>query len=181
MTKIKALLPEDKYLRCTVIFFAIGMIIRLIVFILGDISAASTPADNEHSEKVLGGFSTSLAVGNPILIVGMIFAFSGINKLTGFTVPSIPGLIVIQLLNLGLDFLFLRGVCRLEKRPERKRSLPAMCYTVVCLAGTVPGLVFYQIPFNTLTIIAFIMFYVYNIPKKDKKEQTEENEEGLSE
>ena len=181
MTKIKALLPEDKYLRRTVIFFAIGMIIRLIVFILGDISAASTPADNEHSEKVLGGFSTSLAVGNPILIVGMILAFSGIDKLTGITVPAIPGLIVIQLLNLGLDFLFLRGVCRLEKRPERKRSLPAMCYTVIYLAGAVPGLVFYQIPFNIMTIIAMIIFYIYNVPKKEKTGNNEEKEEGLSE
>lgn len=181
MTKIKALLPENKHLRRIVILFALGIIVRLVFFIMGDVSAASAPADNEHSEKLLGGFSASLAVGNPILIVGMIFAFSGIDKLTGITVPSIAGLIVIQLINLALDCFFLIGVCKFEKSVTPVKRMLLLIYTVVCLAGTVPGLVFYQIPFNTLSIIALIMFYVYNTSKKDKKEQTEENEEGLSE
>ena len=102
MSKVKKLLPEDKYLRITVIFFVLGMIVRLAVFVLGDFSLLSADTD-ESSENILGLLAASLAVGNALIVFALVFALSWIVNLTSIGVTTLAVIIAVQIINIVLD------------------------------------------------------------------------------
>ncbi len=164
MSKVKKLLPQDKYLRMTVIFFVLGMIVRLAVFVLGDISLLS--ADTyERSEDMLGLLAASLAVGNAVIVFALVFALSWIVRLTSIGVTTLAVIIAVQIINIVLDCLFIKAVYKLDKRFRPVISMLSTLYMLSYIIGLVLGLIFLQVPFNLLTLIAAVIFYKHKVPE----------------
>ena len=163
MSKVKKLLPQDKYLRITVIFFVLGMIVRLVFFIKGDIVSAM-PGD-ERSENDLACIISSLTFGNFVLVYILTCIFNLIIRLTGAGITALAGVIGVQIINIVLDCLFIKAVYKLDKHFRPVISMLSTLYTLSYIIGLVLGLIFLQVPFNLLTLIAAVIFYKHKVPE----------------
>ncbi len=175
MERIKKLFPQDKHLRLSVIFFALGLVVRVVLFILSDISSFSVDTYG-RPDKNLGGMATLLAVGNPILVFISMFIINAVGKIIGTIVSTLTSTIICQLINLAADILILTAFYKLDKCFSSTVKLFSTIYALSYIIGLVfGGLIFFQVPFNMLTLIAAFTFYRYRVPEIEA-----ENEEGLS-
>lgn len=163
MERIKKLLPQEKHLRLTVIFFVLGLIVRLVFFIKGDIVSAM-PGD-ERSENDLACIISSLTFGNFVLVYILTYIFNLIIRLTGAGITALAGVIGVQIINIVIDCLFLKAVYKLDKRFTPVISMLSTLYMLSYIVGLALGLIFFQVPFNLLTLIAAFIFYRYRVPE----------------
>ena len=160
MSKVKKLMPEDKYLRMTVIFFVLGMIVRLAVFVLGDLSYYY-----DGDQKFLGALVSSLAIDNFVVAFSLFWVELMVSKQIGTELPMIVFLISTQLVNIVLDCFFVVAAYKQDKIFRPLLEFLANFYLLSYIISIIIGLIVFKIPYNILTVIAAV--YYYNFKKNE--------------